>query len=146
MMLGTIYDMQKRFDLSEKHYRAALEINPEFAPAANNLAYLLTSQDKNIDEALGYAQKAKEKLPDDPSVMDTLGCIFYKKGLYDSAISEFTDSLEKLADNAIVNYHLGMAYYRKGNNEGAKEQLRKALNIDKDFDGADEAKRVLAEL
>ena len=52
MMLGTIYDLKKRFDMSEKHYRAALDIDPDFAPAANNLAYLLAAQDKNIDEAL----------------------------------------------------------------------------------------------
>ena len=93
MMLGTIYDMQKRFDLSEKHYRAALAINPEFAPAANNLAYLCVSQGKDVDEALKYARIAKEKMPKDPAVMDTLGWIYYQKGLYDSAIAEFTDSL-----------------------------------------------------
>jgi tetratricopeptide (TPR) repeat protein len=80
MLLGTIYDMQKQFDMSEKHYRAALDINPQFAPAANNLAYLLSSREGDIDEALKFAQVAKEKLPDDPSVMDTLGWIYYKKG------------------------------------------------------------------
>ena len=146
MLLGTIYDIQKRFDLSEQHYRAALAINPEFAPAANNLAYLLVSQDKNIDEALNFARKAKEMLSDDPSVMDTLGFVYYKKGLYDSAIGEFEDSLEKLPDNPIVNYHLGMAYYQKGDKTRAKHQLEKALRLDKDFDGAEEAKSTLSTL
>jgi Tfp pilus assembly protein PilF len=51
MMLGTIYDMQQQFDVSEKHYRAALDINPQFAPAANNLAWLLSSREGDIDEA-----------------------------------------------------------------------------------------------
>jgi tetratricopeptide (TPR) repeat protein len=37
MMIGIIYDSQLRPELSEKHYRAALEIDPLFAPAANNL-------------------------------------------------------------------------------------------------------------
>jgi tetratricopeptide (TPR) repeat protein len=76
MLLGTIYDMQKQFDMSEKHYRAALDIDPQFAPAANNLAYMLSSREGDIDEALKFAQVAKEKLPDDPSVMDTLGWIY----------------------------------------------------------------------
>ena len=146
MMLGTIYDLKKRFDLSEKHYRAALGIQPDFAPAANNLAYLLSIQDKNIDEALEFARKAKEQLPEEPSVMDTLGWVYYKKGLYDSAISEFEDSLEKLPDNPTVNYHLGMAYYQKGDKTRAKEQLEKAINIDTAFDGADEARSVLSTL
>ena len=122
MLLGTIYDMQKRVKLSEKHYREALDINPNFAPAANNLAYLLVSQGKNIDEALDLARKAKERLSDDPNVMDTLGLIYFKKGLYDSAIGEFADSLEKIPGNAVVHYHLGLTYHKKGAKNKAKKE------------------------
>jgi tetratricopeptide (TPR) repeat protein len=146
MLLGTIYDMQKRFDLSEEHYRAALDINPDFAPAANNLAYLLVSQKKNIDEALTLAQKAKEKLSNDPNVMDTLGLIYYNKGLYDSAIAQFVDSLEKIPENAVVHYHLGLAYHKKGKKDRAKVELKKALSLDQQFDGADEARQILSDL
>jgi tetratricopeptide (TPR) repeat protein len=146
MVLGTIYDIQKQFDLSEKHYRAALDIDPDFAPAANNLAYLLLTQDKNIDEALGLAQQAKEKLPYDPNVMDTLGLVFYKKGLYDSAIAEFSDSLEKIPDNAIVHYHLGLAYHKKGDIHRARIELEKALSLNQNFDEADAARQILSKL
>ena len=146
MLMGIIYDVQKRYDLSEKHYRSALKVDPDFAPAANNLAYLLTIRDKAIDEALGLARKAKEKLPEDPNVMDTLGLVYYKKGLYDSAISEFSDSLAKLPDNAIIHYHLGLAYHKKGEKDKARSALDKALKLEKGFDGADEARRILAEM
>jgi Flp pilus assembly protein TadD len=146
MLLGTIYDMQKKFDLAEKHYRAALEIKPDFAPAANNLAFLLAGQNKDMEEALTLAQKAKELLPDDASIMDTLGWVYYKKGLYDSAISEFRDSMAKLPRNPVVRYHLGLAYLKKGNKAGAREQLSRALELSNSFDGADDARKVLAEL
>ncbi len=146
MLLGTIYDMQNQFDMSEKHYRAALEINPQFAPAANNLAYLLSSREDDIDEALKYAQVAKEKLPDDPSVMDTLGWIYYKKGLYGNAVQEFSDSLEKLPENATVHYHLGAALLKKGDRARAKSSLEKALALGGNFDGADDARRMLSEI
>jgi Flp pilus assembly protein TadD len=66
--------------------------------------------------------------------------------LYDSAIGEFTDCLEKMPENATVIYHLGMAYYQKGDMENARAELNKALKIDQSFDGANEAKRILAEL
>ena len=39
-------------------------------------------------------------MPDDPSVMDTLGWVYYRKGIYDSAIGEFKGSLAKAPDNA----------------------------------------------
>ena len=146
MLLGTIYDLQKQYDMSEKHYRAALDINPQFAPAANNLAYLIASREGDIDEALKFAQVANEKLPDDPSVMDTLGWIYYKKGLYGNAIQELSDSLEKVPDNPIVHYHLGAALFQYGDKAQAKSVLEKALSLDKDFDGAAEARRMLSEL
>jgi tetratricopeptide (TPR) repeat protein len=146
MLLGTIYDMQKRFDLSEKHYRAALDINPDFTPAANNLAYLLVIQDKDINEALELARQAKGKLPNDPNVMDTLGLVFYKKGLYDSAIGEFSDSLEKIPNNAIVHYHLGLAYHKKGDDHRARTALEKALSLNDNFDEADKAREILSKL
>jgi tetratricopeptide (TPR) repeat protein len=143
MLLGVIYDRQKQFDLSEKHYRAALDINPEFAPAANNLAFILAEQNKSLDEALKFARLAKGKLPNNPNVMDTLGWVYYKKGLYEYAILEFTDALEKMSDNATVNYHLGMAFYKKGDTGKAREHLEKALQLDRNFPGADEAKKVI---
>ena len=56
-----------------------LEIRKDFAPAANNVAWVLAEHGGNIDEALNWAQVAKEKMPQDPSIMDTLGWIYYKK-------------------------------------------------------------------
>jgi tetratricopeptide (TPR) repeat protein len=96
--------------------------------------------------SLNLAQQAKAKLPEDPSVMDTLGWVYYKRGLYDSAIAEFADSLEKLPNSASVHYHMGLAYAKKGDAASAKEHLKKALELDANFDGAGEARRVLGEM
>ncbi|MBW2246973.1 MAG: tetratricopeptide repeat protein [Deltaproteobacteria bacterium] len=101
-------------------------------------------QNKNIDEALELARNAKEKLPNDPNVMDTLGLIYYKKGFFDSAIGEFADSLEQIPDNALVHYHLGLAYYKKGDKNPARAELEKALNLDQEFEGADDARQILS--
>jgi Tfp pilus assembly protein PilF len=51
-----------------------------------------------------------------------------------------------MPENAIVIYHLGMAYYKKGDLENARAELNKALKIDQSFNGADEARRILAEI
>jgi tetratricopeptide (TPR) repeat protein len=146
MLLATIYDMQERFDLSERHYRAALEAKADFVAAANNLAYILADQGKDLDEALNFARLAREKLPDNPNVMDTLGWVYYKKGHYENAIAQFSDSLQQIPDNATVTYHLGMAYYKNGDLAKARAELEKALQLDENFSGAAEAKQILAEL
>jgi chaperonin cofactor prefoldin len=134
------------FDTNPVPAKKALELDPGFAPAANNLAFLLADQDKELDRALELALKAKERLPDDPGVMDTLGWAYYKKGLYDSARSELLDSIEKMPDNAVIHYHLGLTYYKKGEKEKAREELEKALSLDNSFDGAKEAAEVLKKL
>jgi len=146
MMLGIIYDSKKEREKAEEHYRKALEIDPKFAPAANNLAYLLADQDKDLELALGYAQTARENLSNDPSVMDTLGWVYYKKGFYDLAIAEFMDSIEKNPEIPAVHYHLGLAYHQNGENEKARAALEKALSLDDSFDGAEKAKEILSEL
>jgi len=62
------------------NYRQALEIREDFAPAANNLAWILAEHGGNIDEALGLAQTAKEKMPRDPSpvILYHLGMAYLK--------------------------------------------------------------------
>jgi Flp pilus assembly protein TadD len=146
MMLGIIYETKKQFDPAEKHYREALGIKPDFALAANNLAYILISTNQNPDDALALARRAKEALPDDPSVMDTLGWIYYKKGYYEIALRELRRSLKLSPDNAVVHYHLAMTLIQTGDTEQARALLEKALQLDDDFDGAEEARGILADL
>lgn len=146
--MGTLFQGQARMEEAQKHYRAALRIDGEFAPAANNLAYLLADEGQELGEALQLAQTAKRRLPDDPYVMDTLGWVYYKRGLYDSAIAEFSASLEKMPDNATVQYHLGMALHQKGDAERARAALERALALDPGLAEAEaeEARRVIEEL
>jgi len=146
LMLGNLYEGKTDFTKAESHYRKALEINPEFAAAANNLAYHLAERTSQYDEALKYAKIAKEQRPEDPYITDTLGWTYYKKGLYGNAVSEFIDVLKKLPDNPDVHYHLGLAYYKKEQFGLAKKQLLRALELNAKFAGADEASLVLEEL
>ncbi len=78
--------------------------------------------------------------------MDTLGWVYYKKGLYDSAIAEFRSSLAKAAENPTVIFHLGLAYHKKGELEKARAELARALELNNSFDGADQARALLAEM
>ena len=143
MALGSIYDRQGEGEKAETYYRKALEIKKDFAPAANNSAWNLADRDKNIDEAFRLAKLAKNNMPDDPKVMDTLGCICYLKGINLFALEEPQDALSRMPDDPIVNYHLGKVYYRNQQYEKARQYMEKALKIDSDFKGADEARRLL---
>jgi tetratricopeptide (TPR) repeat protein len=144
--IGSIYDLKGERETAETYYRKALEIKRDFGPAANNLAWNLAERGRNIDEALTYAQTAKAQMPDSAAVMDTLGWIYYLKGSYLNAIAEFQDSLARDPSNANINYHMGMAQYKNNDKIKAREFLQKALQLDPDFKGASEARKVLDEI
>ena len=71
-----------RTQKAEELYRKALQIEPHYAPAANNLAYLMVQNGEDLDSALSLAQIARQKMPDSASAADTLAWVYYHKGLY----------------------------------------------------------------
>ena len=77
---------------------------------------------------------------------DTLGWIYYKKGLASLAIPHFQDSVQQQPDNATFRYHLGLAYAQAGDSASARRSLERALALASDFDGAADARRLLVEL
>jgi tetratricopeptide (TPR) repeat protein len=146
MAAGAIYDLKGEGKKAETYYRKALAIKKDFAPAANNLAWNLADRGGNIDEALSYAQTAKEQMPNSAAVMDTLGWIYYLKGSYLNAIAEFQDSLARDPNNAVINYHMALACYRNNEPAKAKDYFHKALELDPNFKGSEEARKILKQL
>ncbi len=146
MAVGTIYDQKGDGQKAETYYRKALDIKKDFGPAANNLAWNLAERGGNIDEALTFAQIAKEQLPSSSAVMDTLGYIYYMKGSLLNAIAEFQDSLARDPGNPVTNHHMGLAQYKNNDKAKAKDYFEKALQLDPNFKGADDARRILKEI
>jgi tetratricopeptide (TPR) repeat protein len=143
MNLGMIYEARKDYPKAKEYYRSALRIDPRFPPAANNLAYLNTEEGGNIDEALALAIEAKRRLPDDPNVSDTIGWVYYKKNIYGRAVAYLREANDKVKENPFMRFHLGMALYKTGEKEQARRELRKALELDPKFPGADESRTTL---
>ena len=146
MVLGMIDESRKNYDSAESRYQKVLQVNSRFAPALNNLAYLMVDRGENLDVALGYAERAREQAPNEPTIADTLGWIYYKKNVLLTAVSLLKEATDKLPDNPVISYHYGMALHKSGDKTGAKNALEKALRHNSDFPGSDEAKRTIAEL
>jgi tetratricopeptide (TPR) repeat protein len=146
MLSGIVYEAKGDIPSARAAYEKAIALNPRFAAAANNLAWIYSEQGGDKDKALQLAQSAKEEAPDDPRISDTLGWILYKRGVYQRALALLKESATKLPDNPQVQYHLGMAYHQVGERENARKALQLAVNSSEAFVGKDEARRTLAEL
>jgi tetratricopeptide (TPR) repeat protein len=145
-MIGMILQGQSDTAGARQYYERVLELDSGAAVAANNLAWLLATQGGNLDVALQHAQTAKRHLPDNADVSDTLGFIYYKKGLHTLAIAALKESAEKDARNPVFQSHLGLAYAKAGDAARAKQHLTRAFELREDFNGADEARGVLESL
>jgi tetratricopeptide (TPR) repeat protein len=109
-------------------YESALRIDSENPVALNNLAYIIAeSPGGDLNQALTFAQRANQKLPQAYEIADTLGWIYLKKNLPDNALELFKNNVTKVPKNATYRYHLGMALYQKGDKAHAKQELQTAL-------------------
>lgn len=125
--LAKIYGKDGRFEESRDIIERAVQVNPESPQLANSLAWLYLEQDVNIDKAYMYAQMAYERLPHDPSVVDTLGWAYYKKNSLTRAMWLLNEALSLEPDNPLINYHLGVVYAARNDVIEAKKAIMKAL-------------------
>jgi tetratricopeptide (TPR) repeat protein len=95
------------------------------------MAWVDAQEGKDLDVALGLAQKAKSLMPEVLSISDTLAWVMYKKGNYSGAIPLLQDCVQKSPDSAQYHYHLGLALMAAGQKEPGKTQLQTALRMNK---------------
>lgn len=142
-LVAMLYQIQNNKVEARRWYERALAIDSSAGVAANNLAWLTAEEGGNLDVALQLAQTAKSRLPDRPEVDDTLGWVYYKKGLTTLAITSFQASVAKEARNPLYHYHLGLAQVKNGDTEKGRASLKQALTLNPKFEGAAEAQKTL---
>ena len=125
--LAMLLDGIGRRDEAKPIYEKILRIKPNDPVSLNNLAYIKAEEGNDLDSALALAQRAKQELPVDPNIADTLGWIYIKKNLSEDAIKLFGDLVTKYPKNATYRFHLAMALYQKGDRPRAKKECEIAL-------------------
>ena len=134
LLMGQIADSSGDHAGAIEQYRAVTERDPKNLVALNNLAYSLTRD--NPDEALKYAQSALELAPEEPAAQDTLGWIYYRKGIYREAITYLKRAVDKQATPP-REYHLGMAYAKVGEDRLSRQYVSSALGKDPSLKGSE---------
>src|SRR4029450_11914643 len=126
---------------------------PENPRAHNNVAWILASQGKSLEEALQSARKAEALVRANqalaaslPGVLDTLGFVYYKRGEYGLAEPPLRQAAELSTNDPTIQYHLGLTYHRLGRKADAATWLRRSLQAGGKFAGADEARERVHEV
>jgi len=123
---GVLMFQLQKYPEAEQAMKRAIEINPFFAEAHDNLGYLFAMQG-HFDEALAEYHKALGDRPDFRLAHFHIGQIYANQGKYDEAIQEFKKILTPTDDKTPgYLYALGATYARAGDRQNALIYMRKA--------------------
>ena len=116
-------DIQGSLDLLE----AVLKEYPDNRVALNSLAFVLADEAGRPQEALPYAERAREQSPRDAAILDTVGWVYFKNGRFEQAEAALKETLSVDAESPAAYYHLGMLYVELGRVAEARQTFRRAL-------------------
>ncbi len=135
-LIGMLEDTRNNSSEAEKNYRRALEVAPGSPIPANNLAWLISNNQGNLDEALTLSQAVVNKNQTVAGFYDTLGWVYFKKELYSPAIEQFKKAValdeadaakNGTAANSAYRLRLGMALASAGDKFSAKREVEVSL-------------------
>lgn len=133
-------------DEARKQYLSIVKAQPNDPVVLNNTAYALADSGGDLDEALRYARTALDKAPGVPVFTDTLGYVYLKKGLKDSAVETFYGLVRKNPHVAVFRLHYGLALIEKGDKTAARKELQTALADHPSRQDEDKIKELLKKL
>ena len=157
-LIGMLEEARSNSPEAEKNYRRALEIAPETPIAANNLAWLIADGGQgNLDEALQLAQSAVNKNSNVAGYYDTLGWVYFKKGLYSPAVEQLKKAVALdesdvkrtgANPNPAYRLRLGTALASSGDKLSARREVETSLANEQSLSQkeAQDAKSLLASL
>ncbi|MDO8302648.1 MAG: hypothetical protein Q7T18_05355, partial [Sedimentisphaerales bacterium] len=102
--------------------------------AMNNLAYLLASNDRDIDKAVEYSKRAYDVVQNNPNILDTYAYVLYKKGDYAKAFELVRSAVQMFERTSVsapadVYEHVGMISAKLGRKTEAANAYKQALKI-----------------
>ena len=125
LFVGMYYSQINKLNDAENSFLKSLSINPNYAESMRLLADVLRRKGKAI-EAIDFAKKAIEILPNHAPSYDTLGTCYASIKNYKKAKDNFNKSL-KLNENPVSYNNLGNALRNLGNFEESISVLKKAI-------------------
>ena len=129
-MTGDSYSKMDSLPQAIRAYEVCITLDPTNMMSANNYAYFLALDGRDLDKAEKYSRKSVEEYPENPIYLDTLAWILYLKGEYADALELQEKAIGKIdevgSDSGEYWDHLGDIQYKLGMKDKALENWKKA--------------------
>jgi uncharacterized protein (TIGR03790 family) len=146
LMLAGMASARGSDDDAIKHYRAALQADPNNVAVLNNLAYALADKKNGAAEALPLAEKAYRLSNQAPIVADTLGWVHFKLDHPAEALPLIERAAAALPSEVDVLVHAATVNLASNNMGRAKTFLDAAVKLDPAAANRDDVKAIRTKL
>jgi tetratricopeptide (TPR) repeat protein len=147
IQIGTYDEFMGKPQDAIREYEDVVRSAPQSEVAANNLAMLLVTYDKDA-ASLERAKSLTARFANssNPTYLDTYGWVLYKHGEAAASVPVLQRVVSRSPDAPVLLYHLGMAQSQSGSTAQAVDNLTRAVNSGLKFAGLDEARATLSKL
>ncbi|MFL6227163.1 MAG: tetratricopeptide repeat protein [Pyrinomonadaceae bacterium] len=125
-LLGTVRAQQGRLDEAEALFARALRVDPQFAGAHANLAYLHLLK-REPEKAVAQLREVHRIVPDDADTTYKLAHLLFTLGHFDECVAFIADARRTGQPTPALLAVLGDAYLKKGDVGRAEESYRQTL-------------------
>jgi len=127
LFLRSVYSQEiNDLALMEEDLRRIIQLNPNNPVAYNSLGYTLADRTDRFNEAYELIKRAFELAPNDAAIIDSMGWVQYRLGMYEEAIENLDRAYELFPDHEVAA-HLGEVLWVTGERTQARSIWRKAL-------------------
>jgi tetratricopeptide (TPR) repeat protein len=126
--IAEAYRLKGDFDFAIAILRQAQTVDSSNPAILNNLAFLLADSGNDAPLALAYALRARQLVPQEPAITDTVGWVYMKMNRADAAIPLFREATQKDPASAAYHYHLAIALEMHGEHAEARKESQAALS------------------
>ncbi len=131
LAMGNLCWMEDKNEQAMFHFEQAMEIRSDVPVMLNNLAWLISHDEKkpDLDRSLAMINAALEKQPDNASFLDTRGNIFVMRKEWRSALTDLEKALKDVKDKKAVHKNLALIYEQLELPEIADQHRRLGVEI-----------------
>lgn len=128
--MGIVLGKLKRHEECLEQMEMILTIDPKHADALNYIGYSYADKGIQLDRAQELIERAIKYKPNSGYIIDSLGWVYFRKGLYDRALIELKRAMELIPEDPVISEHLGDVYVKKEHYEWALEHYERALALE----------------
>jgi tetratricopeptide (TPR) repeat protein len=127
LLLGAVYESQKKYDRAEAEFKRVLDLNPKNAQALNYFGYMLADRGVRLDEAIALIERALVEEPHNGAYLDSLGWAYFKQNRFEEAEKYLRRALERSGQDPTIREHVGDLYQQTGRPELAAKEWERSL-------------------